>query len=48
MSVPCLRSVFKHTVMSREDIDNENRMTHLLQFFSSEAKEAVCRLETVA
>ena len=32
--------------MSREDIDDENKMTRLLQFLGSEAKEAVCGLET--
>ena len=32
--------------MYREDIDDENKMTRLLQFLGGEAKEAVCGLET--
>ena len=43
---PLFKQRFQHAVMSREDIDDENKMTRLLQFLGSEAKEAVCGLET--
>lgn len=32
--------------MSREDIDDENSLTRLLQWLGGEAREAVCGLET--
>ena len=45
---PLFKQRFQHAVMSREDIDDENKMTRLLQFLGGEAKEAVCGLETAA
>ena len=45
---PLFKQRFQHAVMSREDIDDENKMTRLLQFLDGEAKEAVCGLETAA
>lgn len=32
--------------MSREDIDDENKMTCLPQFLGGEARDVVCGLET--
>ena len=43
---PLFKGHFQHAVMSREDIDDENKMTRLLQFLGGEAREAVCGLET--
>ena len=45
---PLFKQRFQHAVMSREDIDDENKMTRLLQFLGGEAKDAVCGLETAA
>ncbi|KAL9963159.1 hypothetical protein ACROYT_G032334 [Oculina patagonica] len=43
---PLFQQRFQHCVMSRKDIDDEKKMTRLLQFLGGEAKEAVCGLET--
>ena len=45
---PLFKQRFKRIVMSREDLDEESKMTRLLQFLDGEAKEAVSGLETVA
>ena len=43
---PLFKQYFQHAVMSREDIDDENKMICLLQFLGGEAKETVCGLDT--
>ena len=43
---PLFKQRFQHAVMSREDIDDENKMTRLLQFLGGEGKKAMCGLET--
>ena len=43
---PLFKQRFQYAVMSREDIDDESKMTRLLQFLGGEARETVCGLET--
>ena len=44
---PLFKQRFNRIVMSREDMDDDNKMTRLLQFLDGDAKQAVSGLETV-
>ena len=44
---PLFKQRFKRIVMSREDMDDDSKMTRLLQFLDGKAKQAVSGLETV-
>lgn len=44
---PLFKQCFKHTMMSQEDIDDDSKMTHPLQFLDGEANKAVSGLKTV-